>query len=51
MGFPLTQVCVLVSAGYGVACFGELPGREARLLFFLAACVVLLGAALLAGAR
>ena len=51
VGFPLTQVCVLVSSLYGVCCFGELPGHRARGLFFTAAGVVLFGAVLLAGSR
>ena len=48
-GFPLTQVCVLVSAALGVFGFGELAGPGARPIFAAGAVAVLGGAALLGG--
>jgi hypothetical protein len=47
VGFPLTQVCVVVSALYGVFVFGELRARAARVLFGASSAVVLAGAAAL----
>ena len=52
VGFPLTQVCVLVSAMFGILFFGELADARARALFVAAAATVLAGAACLgAGQR
>ena len=52
VGFPLTQVCVLVSATFGILFFGELADARARALFVAAAATVLAGAACLgAGQR
>ena len=51
VGFPLTQVCVLVSALWGILYFGELRDRQALALFGASSAVVLAGAgALKAGA-
>lgn len=47
VGFPLTQVCVLVSAGLGMTFFGELAAPRPRAIFLAAAATVLAGAALL----
>ena len=48
VGFPLTQVCVLVSAAWGIGAFGEIPGKAGRVLFGVASALVLGGAVLLA---
>ena len=48
IGFPLTQVCVLVSAGWGIGAFGEIPSVTGRGLFVGASVLVLGGAVLLA---
>ena len=48
IGFPLTQVCVLVSAGWGIGAFGEIPSATGRVLYAGASVLVLGGAVLLA---
>jgi hypothetical protein len=50
VGFPLTQVCVVVSALWGVLYFGELRDRKALQLFCAASLVVLAGATALKAA-
>ena len=47
VGFPLTQVCVVISALYGILYFGELRLARARVLFAGSSAVVLAGAAAL----
>mmetsp|Transcript_15547 Transcript_15547/g.23482 ORF Transcript_15547/g.23482 Transcript_15547/m.23482 type:complete len:146 (+) Transcript_15547:1-438(+) len=47
VGFPLTQVCVVVSALWGTLYFGELQHRLALALFCGSSLAVLVGAALL----
>ena len=47
VGFPLTQVCVVVSALWGIVYFRELRDRLALALFTAASCVVLASAAAL----
>lgn len=47
VGFPLTQVCVLVSALWGILYFGELRDRRALTLFGASSMVVITGAAAL----
>jgi glucose uptake protein GlcU len=44
VGFPLTQVCVVISALWGIFFFGELPQPRARALFASSSVVVLAGA-------
>jgi glucose uptake protein GlcU len=44
VGFPLTQVCVVISALWGILFFGELPQPRARALFASSSVVVLAGA-------
>ena len=51
VGFPLTQVCVIVSAAWGVACFGELPRRAQRLGFAASSTITMVGATILASQR
>lgn len=48
IGFPLTQVCVLVSAGWGMLGFNEIPHASSRACFGSASLLVLAGAFLLA---
>ena len=47
VGFPLTQVCVVVSALWGIVYFRELRDRLALALFAAASSVVLASAAAL----
>ena len=47
VGFPLTQVCVVISALWGILYFDELRDRTALLVFAASAVLVLTGAAAL----
>ena len=47
VGFPLTQVCVVVSALWGILYFGELRDRTALRIFAASAVLVLAAAAAL----
>ena len=47
VGFPLTQVCVVVSSLWGILYFGELRDRLALTVFACASLLVLAGAAAL----
>ena len=47
VGFPLTQVCVVISALWGIGYFGELQHCAALATFGGSAVVVLAGAAAL----
>ena len=51
VGFPLTQVCVVISALWGIIYFGELRDRRALTIFGASSAVVLAGAAVLKAAR
>ena len=53
VGFPLTQVCVVISSLWGICWFGELGDAKAPLVFVAASSAAVLGGALalkLAGA-
>lgn len=47
VGYPLTQMNLLVNIGIGVFVFGEHPGTKARLKLLAAALIILAGAVLL----
>ena len=47
VGFPLTQVCVVISALWGILYFGELRDRTALSVFGASSVLVLGGAAAL----
>jgi glucose uptake protein len=44
VGFPLTQLALVVSLAWGILAFGEVPGRKARLRIALGAALLLAGA-------
>eukprot|EP01112_Ceratiomyxa_fruticulosa_P008558 TRINITY_DN2219_c0_g2_i2.p1 TRINITY_DN2219_c0_g2~~TRINITY_DN2219_c0_g2_i2.p1 ORF type:complete len:322 (-),score=46.00 TRINITY_DN2219_c0_g2_i2:155-1120(-) len=48
IGFPLTQLALLVAGIWGMVLFGELAGKLCKVQFFIAAVVLLGGAACLA---
>lgn len=48
VGYPLTQLNLLVNVGWGVLLFGEYKGRSAKCRILGSAAVILLGAVLLA---
>jgi len=47
VGYPLTQLSLVIAGLWGMFLFGELQGKRTRIQFFLATAVLLAGAALL----
>jgi len=47
VGFPMTQLALVVSLVWGIFVFGEVPGASARLRIAMGAALLLLGAACL----
>lgn len=51
VGFPLTQLALLVSLAWSVGFFGEFPSKKSRFLLLIGAILLLIGAACLGLAR
>lgn len=51
VGYPLSQLNLLVAIAWGMAAFGEYPRRKERLHVLVSALLMIVGGALLAGAR
>lgn len=48
IGFPLTQIALVVAGIWGMLLFKEIESKEGIIQFFIAAGVLLVGGALLA---